>query len=33
MQVRPLTSDEQSSLTGWVTHTGDSLVAVTPLNT
>ena len=33
MQVRPLTRDERSELTGWVSHTADSPIAVTPLST
>ena len=33
MQVRPLTIDERSLLTRWVTHTDESPVAITPLTT
>lgn len=33
MQVRPLTNDERAALTGWVSHTADSPIAVTPLST
>jgi len=33
MQVRHLTNDERSALTGWITHTAGSPVAVTPLST
>ncbi|MDP6822898.1 MAG: GNAT family N-acetyltransferase [Dehalococcoidia bacterium] len=31
MQIRPLTGDDRTALTGWVTHTAGSPVAVTPL--
>ena len=30
MQVRQLTNDERAALTGWVSHTAESPVAVTP---